>query len=446
MKENKNNNRIIIIIIAALLVMCLCLCACLAAFGLAGFLTVRNAVSSQNLADDRPLDEIMDGIESQVTHLRQLAPLAEIQRGVMNRDDLRDYLIDSINADMNQQDWDDYALELALFGFLPFEFDYYQMQVNLLTEQVGGFYDSETRSMFVIGDDSFDVMDKIIYAHEYTHALTDLHFDFENGMGYPEICNTNYDQCQSTLAVIEGDATLMMSLWLFDEISIKNLIGYAMYMINPPNMPVADSVPPFVMDEMLFAYMSGQSFIMPKYQQGGYAAIDQIYLNPPVSTEQILHPELYPHHFPIPVELPDFSSQLGADWRLVNQSVAGEFLTKSIFTSNHTPALNLDGSVASSAAAGWGGDSYAVYTNDQTGEAVLIYKSVWDTTGDADEFFKTLQSYSSQRWQQDASTGGWQVYQKDGQISLIHYDGQYQVIWVVATNASLSQQIQSLLQ
>ena len=47
----------------------------------------------------------------------------------------------------------------------------------------------------------------------------------------------------------------------------------------------------------------------------------------PVSTEQILHPEKYPPYKPIPVELPDLSSTLGADWVEIERNVMGEWYT-----------------------------------------------------------------------------------------------------------------------
>ena len=56
---------------------------------------------------------------------------------------------------------------------------------------------------------------------------------------------------------------------------------------------------------MIFPYFRGMVFCAKLDQRGGWAAIDEVYRNPPLSTEQILHPEKYraKPDFPMTIDL-----------------------------------------------------------------------------------------------------------------------------------------------
>ena len=80
-------------------------------------------------------------------------------------------------------------------------------------------------------------------------------------------------------------------------------------------------------------------------------AVDDAYRNPPVSTEQILHPQKFraePDH-PTLVEFGDLEP--GEGWRELGQNVLGEFQIRVMLRRQR-------GEVA---AEGWDGDRYAVF-------------------------------------------------------------------------------------
>ena len=117
------------------------------------------------------------------------------------------------------------------------------------------------------------------------------------------------------------------------------------------------------------------------------------FTNLPQSTEQILHPEKYfVHETPVKVALPNIGLSLGRGWRRIESDVNGEW---SLY-------LILDQFLKSSpdskrAAAGWGGDRYAVYEN-QRGQVVYVAVSAWDTEKDAREFFDAYVKRSRLRY------------------------------------------------
>jgi hypothetical protein len=88
----------------------------------------------------------------------------------------------------------------------------------------------------------------------------------------------------------------------------------------------------------MFPYMSGMEFAQSLFDRGGWDAIDAAYANPPVSTEQILHPDRYPADQPVTVELPDLQSVLGDGWTELYTNVLGEWYTYLILSQNIDPA------------------------------------------------------------------------------------------------------------
>ncbi|MBK8434561.1 MAG: hypothetical protein IPL28_26150 [Chloroflexi bacterium] len=119
----------------------------------------------------------------------------------------------------------------------------------------------------------------------------------------------------------------------------------------------------------------------------------------PQSTEQILHPEKYlAAEAPQLVSLPPLTDTLGADWALVKENVLGEFYLREYL------AGQLPTSTAVPAAAGWGGDQFAVYHQPSTGEVVLMLGVVWDSTADLEEFTAAFATFATNRTAAEPTT------------------------------------------
>jgi hypothetical protein len=122
-------------------------------------------------------------------------------------------------------------------------------------------------------------------------------------------------------------------------------------------------------------YLAGLSFVRHLEREGGWAAIREAWRQPPRSTEQVLHPEKYAgREEPKLVELGPGAVPPGG--RLLAEGVLGEVLVRTL----------LDGDEA--AAAGWGGDRYAVW--DVGARTLLVWRSLWDSEPDRREFGRAL--------------------------------------------------------
>jgi hypothetical protein len=375
----------------------------------------------------------MDQIESEVIALRGLQPTGLVARGLLTEEQLRQRVLDDFLADYSQEEAADDSRVLSLLGLVPSGFDLYNLYLELYSEQVAGFYDDELKQMFVVQGSGFQGPQRLTYSHEYVHALQDQNYDFQEGLQYNEdSCEQDSERCAGLQALIEGDASLLEEQWLrtfateqdFDEI----LSFYESY-----QSPVFDAAPRALREDFLFPYLFGSDFVMQLYQEGGWAAVDRAYADVPLSTEQILHPELYPEDKPVRFQLPEIAPTLGETWRVVDSNVLGEWYTRLMLEEQ------LDPETAQKAAAGWGGDVYLVLQDDSTDTNVLVLATGWDTVRDAHEFYETFREYGNRRFGEHLSfstTEG--IWENDDLFSkiLVRDD---QTIWVLAPDAAAAE-------
>jgi hypothetical protein len=387
----------------------------------------------------------MDQIQKQDIELRGLQPTGDVKRALLTPDQLRQHVVDNFLKDYSQQDAQDDAITLAAFGLLDPGFDLYHFYISLYSEQIAGFYDDETKEMYVVQGEGFQGPERLTYSHEYDHALQDQNYDLKNGLNYNDTaCKADSERCAAVQALIEGDATVLETEWLSTYATPLDLAEITKF-YSTYNSPVYDSAPDFMKEDFVFPYNYGQTFVQSLHDKGGWKAVDQVYHNPPVSTEQILHPERYPTDQPIPVDIPDLSSTLGSGWRKVDSDVLGEWYTYLCLAHGIDARTRLDDSQAKDAAEGWGGDAYAIYYNDQSQATVLVLKSTWDAQTDADQFDTAFRKYATLRF------GSPQVNQSDlaswsstGIYAEFHRSGS-DTTWILGPDSTTVQAVWSTL-
>jgi hypothetical protein len=245
--------------------------------------------------------------------------------------------------------------------------------------------------------------------------------------------------------LIEGDASQTEILW-FQTYASMDDYSDLMDLFDQLETPILDSAPPFMSADLYFPYEKGLAFVQFLYDQGGYEAVDDAYLSPPVSTEQILHPEKYPEDAPLSVELPDLSRVLGNSWKLFDQNVMGEWYTYLILNKPYDDKFQIGESQALEAAEGWGGDTYSVYLNENTDEAIFVMDAVWDTIEDANQFFFAFDQYASKRWEPvSTSVFDAELWQGEG-MSVALSRNEARTLWVMAPNRDLLETILSEIQ
>jgi len=393
------------------------------------------------LADD--IARQMDGIQVEVEELRQLEAVSGVQRALLNSEQLRQRVMDDFMADYTPEDAQKDALVMWALGFLDPDFDLMSFYTELYAEQIAGFYDNETDEMFVVQGESFQGPERLTYAHEYVHALQDQIFDVRNRLNYNEEgCEEDSERCAGIQALMEGDATLVQQAWFFSYSTEKDREEVGQF-YQDYESPVFDAAPEFMRQNFLFPYQQGLEYVNALYDQDGWDAVNRAYQDPPVSTEQILHPDRYPDDKPLKITLPDLLPVLGDGWEELDSDVMGEWWTYLILSAGQTEEARLPMKTAQKAAEGWGGDAYAVYGN-AADQITLVLKSEWDTTSDAREFASAFEEYANTRWGSSSiqnttltwqSNLGWVQFTRDGKLTT----------WIIAVDQAAAQKIQAAI-
>lgn len=318
----------------------------------------------------------LQSIQAQVEQLRGLSALAQPPVQVLGRDALHQYLVDELERDYLPSERESDQKELTALGLIQPSDDLLQIQLSLLSEQVIGLYDPSTRSMFVLGDTGGPVA-RITYAHEFTHALQDQHYDLRKiAPKHPE----SNDRSLAVHALIEGDAVMLQTRWALANLGPRELDQLAHSGVSGDD--VLMHVPAIVRAELLFPYVDGLTFVRQAYRRAGnsFSGVDDAFRNPPTSTAQILHPDEYMDGIqPVDVSLPDLSATLGSDWRRVGSSVLGELDTRVLLEQYGD---NLE---ARQVAAGWNGDRWQYV--ETGGQWAIVLASSWESDRAAAQFF-----------------------------------------------------------
>jgi hypothetical protein len=387
----------------------------------------------------------METIQQQVIEERGLQPAGEFTRVLYTRADLASRVENDFFADYTEQDAANDALILSILGLLPPGFDLITLYTDLFSEQIAGFYDDETGEMVVVQEGGFRGPEKLTYAHEYTHALQDQNFNFDGTLGYnDETCETDSERCAAIQALIEGDASLLELRWFLNYATQQDADEILDY-YNSISSPVFESLPPYLQDDFVFPYNQGYAFVESLFNAGGWAAVDAAYASPPISTEQILHPEKYPGDAPIPVHLPDLLPTLGAGWEQYDDNVMGEWYTWLILARGVERAYQLDEDQAAAAADGWGGDRYAAYLHPETGRAAFVIAYVWDTPTDEAEFAQASAAYGDARYgSRLTAASGSLAWQGEAGFVIFHASGG-RTIWITAPDQGMAESLLAAL-
>jgi hypothetical protein len=380
----------------------------------------------------------MEKIESQVIQLRGLRPTSPTDRALLTQEELRLEIMAELGEDYSPEEAEDDARVLSLLGLLEPGFDLWQLYQDLYAEQVLGYYDDASEQMTILADEDFDILERLTYAHEYAHALQDQSFDFQDVLQFDDAaCEANGDRCMAVQALLEGDAMLLQSQWLRTYASGAE-IATLLELNSGLETPVFSAAPEFIRKSMLFPYDQGGSFVLHYYLRGQWADIDDLYRNPPASTEQIIHPLHYPEDVPIVLELPDLDGVLPSGWREIDRSTLGEWQL-SMMLSQYLPATTVD-----LAAIGWGGDSYVALHDDIDGRGAIVLVTAWDTNSDATHFYNAMREYGNARF--SGATFSWDRMSWETDtvyVSLVR--STRQVMWIYAPDSTVEAALRSAI-
>ena len=302
--------------------------------------------------------QLVRSISKQVEKIRKLAFEKPVKADFLTGAEVGRRVGELFLEDYSRLDADLERRVLEALGAIPQGLDLFTARRKLLEGQVAGFYVPKTEELVVLAEDQLGPLERVSLAHELEHALADQNLD----LPLPERSNPETaDADAAKLAVVEGDATLTMQRWALANLSITDQLS--MISGSPAlqqSQEDLEAMPHFIQQQLSSPYLDGLGFVCALEREGGWAAVDKAYDEPPASTDQVLFPERYdPDAEPID---PADTGNPGPGWRSAQNATFGAAELKWLFEApGGDPAAAIAEPLESAGA--WGGGEFELWTD-----------------------------------------------------------------------------------
>ena len=329
-------------------------------------------------------------VERAVAEIRGLPFKSAVNYEILDRKQIKETISAKLAEVYSEEEFAHITAALARLGLLERGYPLRQKYIDLLGEQVAAFYDQRQHKLFMFEDASLDnAQNRVVLAHELAHALQDQHFGLDK---LPLEIKTNDDRAAAASALVEGEATLIMSEYMLKNLSLGALKD-SITATFTQDMAQLTEAPAYLREVLIFPYLRGQEFCGALFGSGGYDRLTRAYLQPPSSTAQILHPDKYlvePREEPLLIDWPETKAN---DQAPIIDNVLGELGIRILLTEW------TDATTGERAATGWRGDRYLCFAGGDS----LVWKTVWASDDDAREFMEAKQKALSKRYGADAA-------------------------------------------
>jgi hypothetical protein len=292
-----------------------------------------------------------------------------------SKDQVRAYLVAKLDEELPPARMRGIQTAYRLLGLLPDTVVLRDLLLELYSEQVAGFYDPDSATLFgVEGADKAQL--RLVLAHEMVHALQGQYLPLDSILN----ATSNNDRLTAAQAVLEGQATLCSIDVLAPGQNVaRNPEFWELYRdqvrAQQTSMPVFRKAPLVLRESLIFPYLQGAEFMhwwiqSPRADTMPYGPLM------PVSSEQILHPDRY-RRGDRPVEL-----RIRSASPAMFEDVLGENEIRVILAT-----LAGSDEVQTVVPIGWGGDRYQL--QDTPDGPALVWFAVWDDARSADRFMRT---------------------------------------------------------
>jgi hypothetical protein len=311
-----------------------------------------------------------------------------------SREQVREFLLRKFDEDSPAEQLRAEEVAFKAMGFIPDTMNLRAFLVDLLTEQILGYYDPATKVLYVVRDAPDDLVG-IAVSHELVHALQDQYLNLDS----VQKTRDDSDHQAATQAVLEGQATWIQMKLALGGADLATRIPGGWDQVrqqireSQASMPRFANAPMAIQESLIFPYLSGAEFVR-RFSTRRDARSPLLAM--PVSTEQVLNEEAY---FGIAPDLPTSVKLPGATKAGEYEETMGEFGTR-LFLFQH----GKDASEAITASQGWGGDRFRVMGTGKGRR--MVWVTVWDTPVDAAQFVDALGQAVERRYRAGAPSIG----------------------------------------
>jgi len=355
--------------------------------GECGLAAAQRAAAAANAT--RPVDAaLLEGVGAVLEHVRGLGLMAPVESRWVTRDRLEAHLQLTVESELPPTFRAAIDRWAQAFGLVGRGESYVDALLGVLGGEVAGVYDQKERVLMVLDELPEPLRDATL-SHELFHAIQDQRWPLDPLIGEARWIT---DAGAAVQALIEGDATLAaLAYAMGDGEALRS--GAAAQALLARTLAAGatrpDGVAAALWESILFPYVDGAVFAAAVGAGPTWAGLDAAYLAPPLSTEQILHPERYTER-DVPTWLA-FEARPPSEWRRTIVDVLGEQYGRSVL------AQVLTGVVTESAVAraleGWDGDRMELWSHGVDRD-VIVWAHVWDSVDDADAFQRVAERLS----------------------------------------------------
>ena len=282
----------------------------------------------------RSVDEILAFV-SKDTGL----PIKEpVKRKLADREEVQRYIERRMQEDKDTKRLERSAVSLKKFGLLPEHFDLRPFLLALLKEQVAGFYDAKTKTVYLLDWLEPDAQ-KPVLAHELTHALQDQNFGIDQFAQSAKTSKSDQEELEleesqsAREAVLEGQAMVVLLDYMLAPAgrsvaeSPEIVDAIKSNMVEGGQTPMFTKAPLFLREALTFPYTQGLEFeryVLSK--KGREAAYRGVFEKPPVDTRQIMQPDTYLSGQAVPpLQVPLLDPVLQPAYKRYDFGALGEF-------------------------------------------------------------------------------------------------------------------------
>ena len=294
----------------------------------------------------------------------------------------------------SQADIDNGLEEGKMIGLYPPDLKIDKKDLADLTLELAGFYDPHKKDIVIIDrpitvsvpeqyQSALIEVEKLetvgTLGHELTHALQDQHFNIE---AMQNKYKGNSDRELAYKSVVEGDATLSGFSVVTGRVDDETIDYFQTHLedIVPIFMGRTEGKPRAMTYPFIFQYTEGARFVAEAYHRKQWGGVNALFNGPALSTQQIMHPELYFDH-PTPaktVTLTGYEKVLH-DWKKVDEDTMGELMLKIMIERTMG-----EGTPYVEASTKWAGDRIVAL---QKGKSLtVLWLLTFRDTGSADNF------------------------------------------------------------
>jgi hypothetical protein len=340
---------------------------------------------------------------AEVEKTRGLKFKRPFMRRLITREQVGEWMRRDMKKDMPEEDVRKLVTVGAAFGLMAPDTDIYAVFSGFLEAGAAAFYKPDTGTFYHIeGNDGRGA--RPIVFHELVHAVEDQYFALDE---FYMAAEDDTDKQFARRGLVEGSACHFAKKYEAEHPDDVKEMQKAQQKpeLAAKQFKMIQTCPPFLIAAMgLYPYNNAPDWLA-KIGADDSAAIERLYKDPPVSTEQVLHPAKFPldgpRDYPHLIATPDVAKVLGESYENVDDNNLGELMLGVLLAQlkqggkyaptffsimdNKTGGLGIK-DAPKTASEGWDGDRYTAWREKATGAVTVVWVTVWDSEKDAQEF------------------------------------------------------------